>query len=75
MMEDYEKLASDVSSKHAKLFIMCTWTVRTSSLLILAVFLIILCCLFIFSSLPSVAGMDPAHHPMAAEPNPREDRQ
>lgn len=70
MMEDYEKLASDVSVKHdtvqlaPAVWILCAY---------------VYCQVSFFSPHPCLllpnpaAGMDPSHHPLAAEPRAGED--
>lgn len=61
MMEDYEKLASDVSLNNY-LNPSCALYLLVGHHLI-----------FLF--LCTAAGMDPPHHPLVAESNPREDCQ
>lgn len=62
MMEDYEKLASDVSLNNS-LNPNCPLYLLVRHHLIFVYFL------------PSAAGVDPPDHPLAAESNPREDCQ
>lgn len=71
MMEDYEKLASEVRTKPFSVLFFKTFL---KELLSLRSFVSMDDDLIVLLVLPPAAGVDPSDHPLAGEPNPGEDR-